>query len=66
VGEAEYLVQHIVGFRCTAKDLVGDREQQRTQKREALGVHVARRGHHDRLIMRGTKMPTSLSGLRIA
>ena len=32
------LLQHVVGFRCTAQDLVDDREQQRPQMREPLGV----------------------------
>ncbi len=40
------LLQHVVGFGCAAEYLVGDREQQRPQGRESLGVLVTRRGGH--------------------
>ena len=38
------VLQHVVGFRCGAQDLVDDREQQRPQMGEPLGV-LGRPGH---------------------
>src|SRR6202011_5044559 len=32
------VLQHVIGFGCRAEDFVDDREQQRTQVREPIGV----------------------------